>query len=1120
MSDPAASATPPLQAELLAELLADGTIVRLQAFGLMLNLFPATVMDGGPANLWLRLHGAGGPPQAVPLLGPRSPLEALQPSLPAGMAYAATGHWQGLAIRLQLRLAAGEAALFWHLELRNDGTRPLTVDGLWVQDVGLSTPGTIRLNEYYVSQYIDLTPLDHPQHGHLLAARQNQPQQGRCPWLLAGSLRRAVSFATDAWQVLGLGPRAGQEPVALQQGLPGQRLQHEHALVALQDEPLTLTPGQSSRMGCYLLALADHPAASGPADRAWAERALRLPEAEPLPWPDDAATVAAAPSLFATAPWLHSLDLPLAELERFAPGPRRFEERDAQGRLLSYFRGEHVHGVLRAKELLVQRPHGHLLHGAAGLVPDESALASTVWMGGVFHSMLTQGHVGINRCLSTVRGWLGPFRSQGQRIFVDLGQGWQQLGLPSLFEMEPGSSRWLYRHAGGLIEVRSVAQTAPQAMTLDVNVIEGGPLRLRITHHVSLGGDDGLQPAPAMPWRREGQGGESVFVAVPPGSELAQRFPAGGLLIEPAPGSSFEQVGGDEALFADGRSRHQPWLCVDSGRVTRFGLALCGRLVDAAPVASEPLPLPQLTLNATGPEADAARQWMEIAPWFRHDALIHYLSPRGLEQFSGGGWGTRDVCQGPLELLLALDRPAPVRDLLCRVFSAQDGGGDWPQWFMFFERERNLRAGDSHGDIVFWPLLGLARYLLASGDAGLLDEVLPYHGEDGASETLWQHVQRALALIAGRRIAGTALAAYGHGDWNDSLQPADPALREHLCSAWTVTLHHGMLTTLARALRTSSRAADADALQLEAAAVQADFQRLLMPDGVVAGYALFQPGAAPEWLLHPRDRRTGLQYSLLPMMHAVLENMLDPAQARRQAELIEQHLVGPDGARLFDRPLPYGGGPMRLFQRAESSAFFGREIGVMYMHAHLRWAEMLAHLGQADRFWQALALAHPVGLSERLPQATRRQANCYFSSSDAAFVDRWQARSGYRGIFDGRVALDGGWRLYSSGPGIAIGLWVGRALGLRREAGRLLIDPVLPQALAGLQARLTVAGIELLLELQPGPQGCGPLRLLLDGRELAFDREPNPYRLGAAALPLQALGPPGAGQRRLVVHTQ
>ena len=40
---------------------------------------------------------------------------------------------------------------------------------------------------------------------------------------------------------------------------------------------------------------------------------------------------------------------------------------------------------------------------------------------------------------------------------------------------------------------------------------------------------------------------------------------------------------------------------------------------------------------------------------------------------------------------------------------------------------------------------------------------------------------------------------------------------------------------------------------------------------------------------------------------------------------------------------------MTVFQRAEASTFFGREIGLMYMHAHLRYAEALARVGDGER---------------------------------------------------------------------------------------------------------------------------------------------------------------------------
>ena len=46
--------------------------------------------------------------------------------------------------------------------------------------------------------------------------------------------------------------------------------------------------------------------------------------------------------------------------------------------------------------------------------------------------------------------------------------------------------------------------------------------------------------------------------------------------------------------------------------------------------------------------------------------------------------------------------------------------GDWPQWFMV-DRYRDVRAPDSHGDIVIWPIKALCDYLEASGDLSILD---------------------------------------------------------------------------------------------------------------------------------------------------------------------------------------------------------------------------------------------------------------------------------------------------------------------------------------------------------------------------------------------------------------
>jgi cellobiose phosphorylase len=287
--------------------------------------------------------------------------------------------------------------------------------------------------------------------------------------------------------------------------------------------------------------------------------------------------------------------------------------------------------------------------------------------------------------------------------------------------------------------------------------------------------------------------------------------------------------------------------------------------------------------------------------------------------------------------------------------------------------------------------------------------------------------------------------------------------------------------------------------------VRRDFQRLLLVDGVLAGYAIFDDGAGVRYLLHPSDYTTGVRYSSLAMIHAILEDMLTPAQAREHLRLIAAHLSAPDGVRLFDRPMRYHGGPQRIFQRAESATFFGREIGLMYTHAHLRYAQALAHVGQAEDFFHALCQANPIGIRSIVPSATLRQANCYFSSSDAAFEDRYQASAQYDRVARGTVELDGGWRVYSSGAGIALGLIVRCFLGLSREAQQLRVDPVIPAALNGLRASTTLMGRPIEVHYRIGSAGCGVNAVVLNEQPLSFSSAPNPHRRGAALVATASL---------------
>ena len=1071
-----------------AELNANGSIRRMDCGDIMLNNFLGNEVEGGPTNIHLRRLGET--VESISLLGPGSP--ASYQADDCGMT--AHGTWGDLKFQLRLMLAESVTAWFWHVELKNTGAAAVAYDLILTQDIALAHYGAVRLNEFYVCQYVDHTPLAHPLVGVAVASRQNQSMGGRCPWTVIGSLGKAVSYSTDALQFHGLATRAGGIPIALATGLAGKRLQHEHSLVAIQDEPVLLEPGAKSQRGFFGSFVTDKPTATCAKDAALIDAALALPEAVCPPWPEKKSTNTPAFSLFSSAPLLVTEELD----ETFFGSGIRHSERE-KGRLLSFFTSEQTHVVLKTKELEVLRPHGHLLRSGSSLTPDESALTSTVWMGGVFHSMVTQGHVSINRFLSTCHSYLGLFRSHGQRVFVEIGGSWKLLGIPSAFEISPDSCRWIYKHRGGLIEVVSSAPDDTHELRLSIKVLEGDSVRFLISHHVALNGDDGSASVPANCEIE----GNSVLVRAIPDSDVGRRFPDGGFTIE---GTPIEKIGGDEWLFTDGISRNQPFVCFITSLTKSSSLIIRGKLVESSTVQTGGFwNTIDSELRITAPPSSAltpsAERIGEIFPWFIHNALVHYLSPRGLEQYSGGGWGTRDVCQGPVELLLALGRFEPMRDLLCRVFRQQNPDGDWPQWFMFFERERNIRPGDSHGDIVYWPLLALAQYLSVTDDSSILDEISPYFHPDGDAQaesvSIRQHVECALKLIEARVIHGTVLAAYGHGDWNDSLQPAKPDMRERLCSAWTVTLNYQTFIALAAAFKSIGLTQRARELETKAARILEEFQRVLIVDGVIAGLAYFQENGEIDYLLHPQDKTTGLSYSLLPMIHAIINDMLTLEQAEAHLGLIRTHLLGPDGARLFDRPMAYQGGLQTNFQRAESASYFGREIGIMYMHAHLRYCEALAHFGDVEGFFHALSQLNPIAIQDLVSSAGLRQANCYYSSSDAAFTDRYEAYAHYERVKNGEVTLEGGWRVYSSGAGIGVRLIMQCFLGLRWESCSFAIDPVIPAALTGMKVNLRLGDHPVQVVYHIHASGRGVASLVLNGVELDFIRERNPYRLGA-----------------------
>jgi len=1023
---------------------------------IVINQTLALPIADGMARLYLRL---GGPqPAIIPVIGPEAGLRVGA----SENRYVWEGDESGVSHRVTLWLHPRLNAWFWRVGVVNRRDEALACDAVLIQDLGLGDQGFLMNNEAYASQYLDHHVAHHPRLNHVLMGRQNLSQRGAYPWAAHGCLEGAEGFATDYRQLMGPAYRdADQMSVPFGTSLPSERLQYETACAALQSKAVTLEPGGQTSWTFFGFFEPSHPAASSESDlsqietvegasKDWAPRDVSLSE-PPRSLLHDAACVVA-----------ETLD-DKAIRARYR---RRTHVERAGEQLLSFFvpgRTHSRHVVLRDKESIVARRHGSLVRSGEEMLPDEGILCATAWMHGVFGAQLTIGNTSFHKLFSVSRDPYNITRASAVRMLMETKDGWRLLTVPSAFEMGLNDCRWVYQLAGRTLTVSATVSGDEPAMQWHV-VVEGSRCRFLVFGHLVLGEQE-FGPA----GRIEIDSKRKRFTFRPDlNDRWGQQYPeAIYRLVTSTPGR-VEAIGGDELLYADGKRRSGGYVAIRTKPTNELVFAVVGSMTDAKQADALTLKYSKLVdeaemlkpadrfwrkltrgvrLKSAKDSADALAA-DTIFPWLAHDGMIHLTAPHGLEQYTGGAWGTRDVCQGSIELLLTLEHDQEVKEILRVLFAQQyEDSGDWPQWFML-EPYSVVQDKESHGDIIVWPLKALCDYVEATGDFAFLYEPIAWRRADNFektphADTVTGHIDKLIETVRARFIPGTNLVRYGNGDWNDSLRPVDPTKRDWMTSAWTVVLFYEQLRRYAEILRRAKHLpSQAKALDTLAAAVRKDFNTYLIRDGIVAGYGVFRPeGGEPDLLLHPGDKQTGLAYSLLPMTQSIIGGLFTQAQARKHLSLIRKHLLFSDGARLMDKPIVYHGGLETFFQRAESAAFFGREIGLMYTHSHLRYGEAMSDIGEFDALWEALLVANPIAVTDELPNASLRQRNAYFSSSDAAFQDRYQATDEWARVKANSIAVDGGWRIYSSGPGLYANMLIRHAFGLRRQFGKRIVTP-------------------------------------------------------------------------------
>lgn len=1079
-----------------------GAIKNIENDQIRVNLRPGNLFSPSVANIYIRKKGSDH--TFTPLTGSlsKSEFSVLED------AFYVKGVWEGLEYNAKLELSGESMSWRWSIWLLNDSGQICETDLILVQDVGLKAIQEGLVNEYYVSQYTERLLLKDPKHGVVVCCRQNMKEPSGHPWLLLASTGFASSGCTDGMQFYGNEYRSTGIPKALVADYLEGNLAGESSIVALQEQPFLLNQGESREVSFLGIFLADHPEATGINDL---ERIDKTLEEFIVFRPAAIGTInnwkKPVTNLINTAAFFPVDDLTPGELKTYFGIKTSYEEY-REDKILSFFTDYGSHVVLKTKEKMVDRPHGHILQANTDLQPSEDIISVTCYASGIFNAHLSQGNTNFNVLLSIPASQFNLHTDAGQRIIVEFDDQHYLLGIPSAYEMGLNYCRWIYKSGTHLFEVRTWTSVDKPRVYTDFKILKGEPISLYLSHQLDQTNN----------WHIEKTEAGDIFRFRPVRGMMNEKFPESQFrlkFMDPAPGQcpdvSFTVTGEPETSYINGH-----FLIVKMKEIRSFYLSFSGDL-SGKPIEFEPFEPDEqfhsdrasadafwnslsLGLSLKGQDQDV-QAISQILPWYGNNALVHFLTPYGLEQFSGAAWGTRDVAQGPIELLLHTQKYDEARNVLLKVFSHQNAFGDWPQWWMF-DAYKTIRAADCHGDIYYWVLIALANFIKTTGDISILEEKVPYFDDDQHVYTISEHVDRLIQMITDSYLEGTSFVPFGGGDWNDSLQPVSRELSQKLISSWTVEMNYQAFNVYSEVFERTGDTAKALKLRDICAQIKQDLNQYLIKDCVIAGYGYMESPGNISLLLHPSDTKTGIRYSLLPMNRGIISGIFTNEQAHHHQKIINRWLKGPDGARLMDRPLKYKGGIQEIFQRAESSTFFGREIGLMYIHEHIRYAESQALLGNADEFVLALRQAIPIDYPKIVDCGDLRQSNCYYSSSDVSFTTRFEADEKYAEILQGKQMVKGGWRVYSSGPGIFISLVISKLLGIRLESERLILDPVLPKKMDGLWAGIRIKSREVKIHYEVRKDSYSPKKITLNGEILSFTIEFNPYRLGGAVIDL------------------